>query len=118
MVPEVQALIKENLLDEHDISYPVAEVIMAAGFFMVLSIEIFVMDYNRRSDKINMKIEEIASVSNGVTNEKTDDKVEDDPHRIETGSHHNDHSPIDHHISRSFILMVALSLHHFFEGII
>ena len=119
MVPEVQEILEEALINKYDIDYPLAELIMAAGFFLVLSIEILVMDYNKRVAKKNRteivlsKIDGI-SAPNGVSNGGANGHSHDVIHSIDGITY--EHSESDHHVSRSYILMIALSLHHFFEG--
>ena len=67
MVPEVQEILGHSLLTPYDIDYPLAELIMAAGFFLVLTVEILVMDHNKRemkrqqSDVILSKIKDLSA---------------------------------------------------------
>ena len=57
MGPEVQTILKESLLDPHGITYPVAELIVGVGFFIVLFAEKFVLRWNKR--RMRLKREEL-----------------------------------------------------------
>jgi len=51
MGPEVQTILKESLLDPNGITYPVAELIVGVGFFIVLFAEKLVLRWNKRRGK-------------------------------------------------------------------
>jgi len=48
MGPEVQTILRESLLDPNGITYPVAELIVGIGFFIVLFGEKLVLRWNKR----------------------------------------------------------------------
>jgi len=48
MGPEVQTILKDSLLDPYGITYPVAELIVGVGFFLVLFAEKLVLRWNKR----------------------------------------------------------------------
>jgi len=48
MGPEVQTILKEALLDPYEITYPVVELIVGVGFFIVLFSEKLVLRWNKR----------------------------------------------------------------------
>ena len=119
---------------------------MASGFFLVLTIEIFVMDHQKRGAKkehrrystkdtsqtdtsyektsnidiqkeINL-VERQCSDNGRVASENVQSNV---TNCLETGQSDihgmtHQHTDHDHHASRSLVLIVALSLHRIFEG--
>ena len=48
MAPESRAIVEYSLAEPNNITYPIADLIMAAGFFLVLFCEQFVMLANKR----------------------------------------------------------------------
>jgi len=48
MGPEVQTILKHSLLDPYGITYPLAELIVGVGFFIVLFAEKLVLRWNKR----------------------------------------------------------------------
>ena len=48
MGPEVQTILKESLLDPYGITYPVAELMVGVGFFIVLFAEKIVLRWNKK----------------------------------------------------------------------
>ena len=55
MGPEVQTILKHSLLDPHGITYPVAELIVGVGFFIVLFAEKLVLRWNKRRTRLKSK---------------------------------------------------------------
>ena len=53
------------MIDKYDIKYPVSELIMAAGFFLVLTIEILAMDHQKRLAKRENSHNSLNMSSNG-----------------------------------------------------
>ena len=124
MMPEVQDIIGHVLLDPNDIDYQVAELIVASGFFIVLTVDLLVFDYNKRQIKkalnnvVLNKINKLATQENGVKISNGMHGDEEVPSNTLSGDLHLDnHEDCHSHlVSRSFMLIIALSLHHIFEG--
>jgi len=55
MGPEVQTILKDSLLDPYGITYPVAELIVGVGFFIVLFAEKLVLRWNKRRIRLKQK---------------------------------------------------------------
>jgi len=51
MGPEVQTIMKESLLDPYGITYPVAELMVGVGFFIVLFAEKIVLRWSKRRNR-------------------------------------------------------------------
>jgi hypothetical protein len=66
MGPEVQNILKTSLLDPHGITYPVAELIAGAGFFIVLFAEKFVLRWNKR--RTSRKLSKLTTLTVDVVN--------------------------------------------------
>jgi len=67
MGPEVQTILRNSLLDPYGITYPVPELIVGVGFFIVLFAEKLVLHWNKR--RIRLKSKESCHVP--VTSELT-----------------------------------------------
>jgi len=55
MGPEVQTILKDSLLDPYGITYPVAELIVGVGFFIVLFVEKVVLRCNKRRMRLKSR---------------------------------------------------------------
>jgi len=55
MGPEVQTILRDALLDPYGITYPVAELIVGIGFFIVLFAEKLVLRWNKRRIRVKHK---------------------------------------------------------------
>jgi len=55
MGPEVQTILKHSLLDPYGITYPVAELMVGVGFFVVLFAEKLVLRWNKRRTRLHGK---------------------------------------------------------------
>ena len=53
MTTEVRLILEPALMEQYNINYPVPELLMAVGFFIVMFLEIVAMDWGKRHDKRN-----------------------------------------------------------------
>ncbi|XP_039628989.1 zinc transporter ZIP1 [Polypterus senegalus] len=88
-----------------DTDFPIAEFIMASGFFLVLILERFILDYTGRRSGEATPLLLPSSHSHGHHS------------HLESGEHHV-HVDVHAHSSfRSFMLFLSLSFHSVFEGL-
>ncbi|CAD5115919.1 unnamed protein product [Dimorphilus gyrociliatus] len=121
MAPEVRELLEEQLLDKHNIDYPIPEVIMGGGFFFVLFLEKFVHVIYFRSQK-NKQVSSIEQSQQDVEKEPNGSMVMtthgQENHTDVTHDHTHAVQPAHSHVHfRSILFLLALSLHCVFEGI-
>ncbi|KAF4083014.1 hypothetical protein AMELA_G00135180 [Ameiurus melas] len=108
IIPDYLSDISAQLQDT-DIDYPLAEFIIACGFFIVLILERLVISCNGQGN------EELAPLlpSAGHSHSHTHRSVND----VESSGHHV-HVDLQAHSSfRAFMLFLSLSLHSVFEGL-
>ena len=104
MIPEVQETFRHSFLSTVD--YPLDFFFISIGFFLVLSVDIlvgFVQRWRLKKGKQNN-----TSHSFYVSHE----------HDSSDHHHHHHHHHQHHHATHSIVLLLALSLHHLFEGTI
>lgn len=142
MSPDVKEILDESLINRYNISYPLAEFIIAMGFFLMLFSEKLVIKLQKRGrrrksdDSITVAANpETSHRENNVTKPMLHDetgfnaelKPGGESNGIQSKTDHNQ-ATIDfghghsHGVSelagtRSLLLLLALSLHHVFEGI-
>ncbi|KAI5101252.1 zinc transporter ZIP1, partial [Silurus meridionalis] len=108
IIPDYLSDINKQLQDS-DIDFPVAEFIMACGFFIVLILERLVLSCKERGSEETSPLLPSAGHSHSHTRHSVND--------IESSSHHV-HVDLQAHSSfRSFMLFLSLSLHSVFEGL-
>lgn len=106
---EEEGLTPNKFLSSHQIDYPLAEFIIACGFFIVLILERLVVSCNRRGSEETAPLLPPAGHSHSHTHHSVND--------VESSSHHV-HVDLQAHSSfRSFMLFLSLSLHSVFEGL-
>ncbi|CAD5116591.1 unnamed protein product [Dimorphilus gyrociliatus] len=127
MLPEVNLILDEALLRPRHITYPVAETIIALGFFLVLYTEkiAIMLHYKKSFHKIE-KCDTDKQTNDKIMNSNVESKSVDKAQfallngslQPENGSETNINIQLDEpHEMRSVLLMVALSLHRIFEGL-
>ncbi|XP_062405216.1 zinc transporter ZIP1 [Sardina pilchardus] len=95
-----------------DIEFPLAEFIMACGFFTVLILERLVQTCNRRQSDERQPL--LSSHGHGHGHSQGNGTVNE----LESSGGHHMHIDLQAHSSfRSFILFLSLSLHSVFEGL-
>ncbi|KAB5558973.1 hypothetical protein PHYPO_G00023450 [Pangasianodon hypophthalmus] len=108
IIPDYLSDISAQLQDT-DIDYPLAQFIMACGFFIVLIVERLVLSCNERRSEERAPLLPSAGHSHSHSHRSVND--------VESSSHHV-HVDLQAHSSfRSFILFLSLSLHSVFEGL-
>ncbi|MCI4383295.1 hypothetical protein PGIGA_G00024820 [Pangasianodon gigas] len=108
IIPDYLSDISAQLQDT-DIDYPLAQFIMACGFFIVLIVERLVLSCNERRSEETAPLLPSAGHSHSHSQRSVND--------VESSSHHV-HVDLQAHSSfRSFILFLSLSLHSVFEGL-
>ncbi|MCJ8737520.1 hypothetical protein PDJAM_G00025020 [Pangasius djambal] len=108
IIPDYLSDISAQLQDT-DIDYPLAQFIMACGFFIVLILERLVLSCNERRSEETAPLLPSAGHSHSHSHRSVND--------VESSSHHV-HVDLQAHSSfRSFILFLSLSLHSVFEGL-
>lgn len=130
MLPEVKLILDESLIKPKNISYPVAEMIIALGFFLVLYIEKIAIlvhfkktfrssekcDPNKQqngklgaNDLKSVEMNDVDKTQIGLLNGSVNTSNEGNPEiNIQMDEPHE---------MRSVLLMIALSLHRIFEGL-
>ena len=147
MAPDAQELVMNEIIKPNDINYPLAELLVAVGFFLMVFVETCVLNLNSSKtmvytttkmddsernigEKLSQdRLEQLDTTYSHLSLEynlkhgdiqKERYKTENDtqePPMDFDDSDHNHHHHIDLSGSRSLILLCALSLHHIFEGI-
>ncbi|XP_027019955.1 zinc transporter ZIP1 [Tachysurus fulvidraco] len=108
IIPDYLSDISEQLQDTN-IDYPLAEFIMACGFFIVLILERLVLSCNEKGNAETAPLLPSAGHSHSHTHRSINE--------VESSSHHV-HMDLQAHSSfRSFMLFLSLSLHSVFEGL-
>ncbi|KAK2869387.1 hypothetical protein Q7C36_001258 [Tachysurus vachellii] len=108
IIPDYLSDISEQLQDTN-IDYPLAEFIMACGFFIVLILERLVQSCNKRGNMETAPLLPSAGHSHSHTHRSINE--------VDNSSHHV-HMDLQAHSSfRSFMLFLSLSLHSVFEGL-
>ncbi|KAM9817389.1 zinc transporter ZIP1 [Neosynchiropus ocellatus] len=109
IIPDYLSDISDELVEQNvQTNFPLPEFIMAAGFFMVLIVEKFVLNCHNEGRHTEERAPLLHDHANGHPNTNLD---------LESSSHHvhvdfQAHSPF-----RSFMLFLSLSLHSVFEGL-
>lgn len=134
MMPDVKDIISEVILKPYHITYPLTEVIVGCGFFLMVFSEYFVQYIqtkdnkkekiiirNISEEKIGMRLSSHEETNGNAARlslyEMTPTKEEEAammPPEAEAGGHSHDFTLQS---TRSVLLLLALSLHHVFEGI-
>ncbi|TSL68170.1 Zinc transporter ZIP1 [Bagarius yarrelli] len=108
IIPDYLSDINLQLQDNNS-DYPLAEFIMACGFFLVLILERLVLSCNGQGDEETAPLLPSAGHSHSHTHRSVN--------QVESNSHHV-HMDLQAHSSfRSFMLFLSLSLHSVFEGL-
>ncbi|KAK3533954.1 hypothetical protein QTP70_034943 [Hemibagrus guttatus] len=108
IIPDYLSDISEQLQDRN-IDYPLAEFIMACGFFIVLILERLVLSCNGQGNEETAPLLPSVGHSHSHTHRSVND--------VESSGHHV-HMDLQAHSSfRSFMLFLSLSLHSVFEGL-
>ncbi|XP_060797061.1 zinc transporter ZIP1 [Neoarius graeffei] len=108
IIPDYLSDISEQLRDIN-VDYPVAEFIMACGFFLVLILERLVLSCSRRGGEETAPLLPSPGHSHSHAHHSRND--------MESGSHHVHMDMQAHSSFRSFMLFLSLSLHSMFEGL-
>lgn len=108
IIPDYLSDIAEELQARGiDANFPLAEFIMASGFFLILILERLVLDYSGRRSEETTPLLSPSGHAHGFH-----------PHRDVESSGRHVHVDFHAHSSfRSFILFLSLSLHSVFEGL-
>lgn len=130
MLPEVKLILDEALLKPKNIGYPIAELIIALGFFLVLYTEkIAIMLHFRKSFKSSEKCDPNKQQNGRIGDQdlKLGERNEFDKTQVNllNGSTNVENDTVpevnvhfeEPHEMRSVLLMIALSLHRIFEGL-
>ncbi|KAG7327366.1 hypothetical protein KOW79_008972 [Hemibagrus wyckioides] len=108
IIPDYLSDISEQLQDTNT-DYPLAEFIMACGFFIVLILERLVLSCNGQGNEETAPLLPPAGHSHSHAHRSVND--------MESSGHHV-HMDLQAHSSfRSFMLFLSLSLHSVFEGL-
>ncbi|XP_005989801.1 zinc transporter ZIP1-like [Latimeria chalumnae] len=121
IIPDYLSDITEQLEERHiNKDYPIAEIILAGGFFLVFLIEQVVLDYKDGHSGENTSL---------LSSEGGSGALQYNSHNTLTSNHdlgaeeldfHGRHVHVDfnaHSPFRSFVLVISLSLHSVFEGL-
>lgn len=145
LAPEVNEIVHKSLIVPYGINYPVSELVMVIGFFMILFLEYFVHNINKSGSReehphghSHVPDDHVAAFSEEKKHLSTEVKVngnlaspsadscvlmmerEQEMVTVEENGMAVDVVQPDlsgHRWTRALLLLLALSLHHVFEGI-
>ncbi|ELT91733.1 hypothetical protein CAPTEDRAFT_119498 [Capitella teleta] len=113
LAPEVNQIVHEALIEPYGINYPLSELIMVLGFFMILFLEYFVHAMGK-SNHADPHHPPHPNNESGYSEEKNRLNISE----ATTPGNGSLASPsADSCWTRALLLLLALSLHHIFEGI-
>ena len=131
MGPDVRELLGKSLLQPYNITYPLAEFITALGFFLMLFVEKLVMKIQKNSshkpvhngeaanhDVTQPMVQHVTQLDGDIDmalNSKTGTTTTNQTHTQANMGQGHSHGH-DLAGTRSLLLLLALSLHHVFEG--
>ena len=117
MGPDVRTIMNDALLEPHGITYPITDLIVASGFFLVLIVETSALRANRHHEKKQTKHQDAVPPESSPS-EATHAlrSLDNGDAGVEYAQHGHSHGVSYEANTRSLVLALALSLHRIFEG--